>query len=97
MPWNDETWPSVEEVLLAHEEDEDGFCPNPDCPFSEVVMSPHHGEHVEHVADVVRWLLRPRPAILMTTFSVDSDGVTTQNLPVNKHQRTNWTGPREVR
>lgn len=92
MPWNDDTWPSVEEILLAHQEDDDGFCPNPDCAFSDI----HEGSHVTHVADVIRWVTRPHARVLLAHYTVDKDGVTTQNLPANKHQRTNWTGPRKV-
>lgn len=93
MPWNDETWPSVEEVLEAHREDDEGFCPNQDCAFRDVYAG---GDHIKHVADVIRWITRPHSRVLLSHYVVNRDGSTTQNLPANKHERTNWTGPRVV-
>lgn len=90
----DDIWPSVEEVLLAHQEDDDGFCPNPDCPYAHTGFV--GGDHISHLADVIRWLLRPRPLIVLPTFTVKSDGTQVQNLPLNEYQRTNWTGPRRM-
>lgn len=97
MPWNDDTWPSVEEVLDAHREDDEGYCANWDCIAHGEADYPEGWTHTKQIADVIRWLLRPRPAILMVAlFTANDDGSTTQNLPVNRYQRTNWTGPRRV-
>jgi len=93
----DDIWPSVEEVLIAHAEDDDGYCKNWDCyAHGDLGEIPEGWTHIGQIADVIRWLLRPRPAVMLSHYTVRDDGSTVQNLPANRHQRTNWTGPREV-
>lgn len=85
---------TIEAILHAHAEDDDGFCFNSDCAFNNIDI--HTGDHISHIADVIRYALASRPRSFLPHITVGIDGSHTQNVPMDENQFTNWTGPRKM-